>query len=381
MSLSEFITVEVAGQRFTGWESVSARASVKEAVANVHLRCALERGAPQTHRLFALYAEIKVYSRPVAALSAPDGGSMGDLLFTGNIFLRRPRLLPKTATLDVEARSRGAQAVDCSHRAKTGKFVNKTPLAIAQELDDLGIGFETRTKLQKILKAQAQPGASLFREIERHCRDQGLVLSSKPDGGIAITRPGETAARAGALVEGQNIREAVATHNGENRHSMVTVRGQKPTGHGKEAIQAEQSAQDEGVPLNRPLVLHVDGDTDQGRLKARAEAHRDRAAGQSLRAQISIPGWRDEAGRLYRPGDKVWVQSPTLDVQQDMIIESIDYAQSGGGEGGEPATLAHIDVVDPRTYGGKASKASKSGPGMKMPSTNTAGFASPAERA
>lgn len=360
---TEYVRAVVGGETFGGWKTVSIRAALNAAARSFQLSAAFERGGGATHRLFAMYAPIQIYA-------SLDEGSLGDLIFTGHIFRRRPRVGPTYKDLTIAGRSRGAQAIDCSHRHKTGRFSNMTPLAIAQEMDDLGVGFRSDVTLDKIALAQAQPGASIFREIERHGRDAGITLTGAADGGVDLLRPGVKARRVGALIGGVNIREATAEHNGENRHSEVRVRGQKARGHGRGALRMEAVARDRAVTLKRPLVLHHDGDVDLSRLKKRAESHRNRAAGAALKAQISIQGWRDGDGVIYAPGQKVWIEDEWLDIRQDMLIENVNYAQGPGSSSaqgtGEGGTYAHIDVVDPRAYGGRKSKGAKSGEGWDI---------------
>lgn len=360
---TEFVRAQVGGQTVGGWKTVSIHAALNHAARSFQLSAAFEAGASATHRLFELYAPIKIYASPVE-------DALGDLVFTGHIFVRRPRVGPAYKDLTISGRSRGAQAIDCSHRHKTGRFANMTPLAIAQELDDLGVGFRSDLTLDKIERAQAQPGASIFREVERHGRDAGITLTGAAEGGVDLLRPGVKAPRAGALIGGVNIREATAEHNGENRHSEVRLRGQKVAGHGRAATQIEAVARDRAVTLTRPLVLHHDGETDIGRLKKRAEAHRDRAAGASLKAQATIQGWRDDQGKLYAPGQKVWVEDEWLDIRQDMLVESVNYAQGPGSSNaqgtGEGGTYAHLDLIDPRAYGGEKGKGAKSGKGWDI---------------
>jgi prophage tail gpP-like protein len=341
----EIVSVLVSGTYYTAWEQVTVEASVQDACRSCTLRAAASIGKSATHAVFQVGAQIVVLAS-------------GAIIFTGYIDHRRPYLGRDSAYLTISARSKGQDAVDCSAVHKTGRFEKKTALEIAQELDELKIGFKSTAKLEKIPHFQLQPGETLFRAVERAARDEGVTLAGQADGGITFMRAGENAKRqAGALIEGINIHEASADFDGSNRFSEVMARGQSYDGHGKDALEMEEKVSDGGLGRKRPLILVQDGNTDKKRLKKRAENRRDKAAGNSTRATITVIGWRDQSGALWEPGRKVWTQSPFLGLAQDMLIEKVDYRQEGGVDTG---TIAVLSLVDPRAHGGKAGKGAKS---------------------
>jgi prophage tail gpP-like protein len=340
-----YATVLVGGQRFLGWEDITIMASAKEACRSFSLTVAAEMGGAAAAALFQLFTPIRIMES-------------GELIFTGYVDHRAPRLGKTHAEIMISGRSKGQDAVDCSCIHKTGRFEKKTPLEIAQELDQFGIGFSSDTELDKIPEYQLKPGATLFREIERLARDQGVTLSGQPDGSIKLTKAGENAKRqAGLLQEGVNFEEVTGDFHAGNRHSKVHVRGQSYDGHGKDALQIDGLAEDSSVPRYRPLVLVQDANTDKKRAKKRAQNRRDKAAGEGIRATGQVPGWRDEAGTLWTPGNIVWTSSPFLALEQDMLIETVTYRQSAKGHG----SVTNVHLVDPRAHGGKASKAGQSG--------------------
>lgn len=97
-------------------------------------------------------------------------------------------------------------------------------------------------------------------------------------------------------------------------------------------------------------------------MKKHAEHRRNLEAGCGLTAIITTPGWRDETGALWMPGNKVWTSTPFLDISQDMLIEAADYLQDGTDEG----TRVVLNLVDPRAHGGQAGKVNKSGSDWDM---------------
>lgn len=333
---SENVAVEVAGRRYSGWRHVSARGSVKEACRSVSLTTAAVLGSEATLALFQVFTPIRVY-----------GGS--DLVFAGYIDIRRARCDMQAGHIEIGGRTKAQDAVDCSCVHRTGRFKGRTPLDIAKELDAFGVGFSADVELDEVPEFQLQPGESLFSTIERLCRDQGVTLAGQADGSVKLTKAGQTAKRqAGALRQGVNIEIGESEFNSSNRHSKVIARGQSYDGHGDGALRLEETSEDSTVPRYRPLIHVHDGNADRKRLATRAKHRRDKAQGEGVRASVMTHGWRDEAGMLWTPGAKVWVESAFLGLAQDMLIEAVDYEQD------EDKTIATLALVDPRAHGGAA---------------------------
>jgi len=340
------VTVTIDGTPFRGWEHVSVNASVKEAARSFSLRCAAEQGAA-TNRILKLHAKVQIFES-------------GKIIFNGFLERKQGHLDKASGSITISGRAKGADAIDCSAEHKTGRFEKKDPLEIAKELDAYGIGFSSDGTLDKIDEYQLQPGASIFREVQRLCRDQGFTLAGQADGSILITQAGANAQnQAGSLVEGINILDITASFGVDHRHAHVKVRGQKYDGHTEKDYRVDESADDSSVPRKRTLVIVHDGDTDSKRAKKRARSRKDKAAGDGTQASVTVVGWHDEAGNLWEPGKKVWVSSPFCELEQYLLIESMAYEQDG-----RQGSFCRINLVDPRAHGGKSGssgKASKSG--------------------
>lgn len=335
--------VSINGEELKSWKTVSVKGSFKQAARSFSLVVAAEQGAQATHAILKSGSEVKI----------TEGG---ETVFTGYIDRRQAHMGPQgPQTITASGRSKGQDAIDSSAKHKTGRFEKKTPIEIAKEIDPTKTEWSSDLQLDQVPEYQIAPGATVWREIERLCRDQNATLTSTPEGGIKIT-DASNAKRNGPLIEGQNVKEATADHNDSNRHSEYVVRGQSYDGHGKDALQIEATATDTEIQRKRPVIHVMDGNTDKKRAKKRAKHRRDRTAGNSRRAQITVPGWRDDDGALWAPGNKSWTESPFLDLKQDMLIESVAYAAEFQGGSNVKLTL-----VDPRAFNGKEGKAASSG--------------------
>jgi prophage tail gpP-like protein len=327
---------------WTAFESVHVHAAFNEAARSFEVVLAAELGASATNAIFAAGASVTITTN-------------GELLLTGYIDSKEPEISAKSATITISGRSKSADLVDGDAEHKTGYFENKTPLEIAQEISsEYEPKWESDQQLEKIEQYKLQQGESCYRCIEKMVRDQGLTITGTKEGNAKITKAGK-GRQGGSLIEGVNIKIGRATHNVANRHSKIIVRGQRPFGHGDENLEIEETETDSAVKRHRAIVIVQDADTDKKRAKKRAKTRKERAAGNSLKANITVQGWHDDGGSLWEPGNLVWTESPFLDIAQDMLIESVDYNQN------EQGTTATLNLTDPRSYGGGEGGGNKSG--------------------
>lgn len=344
---AEIVTVSVGGATFTAWEDVSIEASCRDVCRSFTLKAAAEMGSQQ---LFAIFKA----GSPVTITAG------NDLVLVGYVDRSRPRITPKRYEITITGRSKGQDLVDCAAIHETGHMEGVTVGDLAKKLDIFGVGISSVIdRLPSLPKVQIVPGLTVHQTIEPLVRAAGGTLMGKADGSVAIWNAAKAPKHRGALVEGDNIEEGSADHDMSGRHSRYIVRGQRPYGSGPDALEIEAIAKDAGVARDRPTVIVVEEDTDKGRVKSKARNRRDKAAGKGLSAEIKVAGWRDSYGELWTPGHLVWTESPSLDLVQDMLIETVSFSQSS-------ATEAILHLVDPRAHGGKAGKGRKSGGAWNM---------------
>lgn len=341
----EFVTIRAGGAAWSAFERVMVEASFKNAAREFHIDIAAEPGPMPTAGTFAAGTEIEIYFN-------------GDLALRGYVDRYKPSISEhETAKIAVSGRSKSQDLIDSSAVHKTGRFEKKTPAEIGQELDKAGVGVKTDRQLDKVPHYQLTPGETVFRAIEKLCRAQGMTITCPPDGSMLITDASQAKRHAGGLIESRNIKTADADHNFAGRHSKVIVRGQRPFGHGDESLAIEAVATDDAMKRQRPVIVFQDDDTEKGgRAKKRAKRRRDAEAGNSLRANVTVQGFRDDGGKLWTPGYLVFVDSPFLAISQDMLVEKATFSQSRG-QGSETV----LQLVDPRAYNGKGGKGGKAG--------------------
>lgn len=339
---AETVTVRVGGANFTAWEDVSLKASCRDATRSFTLRVACEIGRSALFQTFRAGASVEILA-----------GS--DRVLVGYVDRSQPKIGPRRYELTVTGRSKSQDLVDCAAIHPTGSLTDVTIEDVGRALDAFGVGIRAAIALEKIPKVQIVPGLTVFQTLEPMARAAGRTLMGAADGSLVIWDASKAKKHEGVLLEGANIEEATADHDMSGRHSRYIVKGQRPWGSGPDAMEIEAVARDAGVDRDRPAVIVVEEDTDKARVKTKAKNRRDKAAGKGLSASIRVATWRDTAGALWEPGKLVWVESPSLWLAQDMLIETIDLRQTSA------RTDAMLHLVDPRAHGGKAGKGRKSG--------------------
>jgi prophage tail gpP-like protein len=340
---TEVVTVVADGQTWTAWERVTVRASFQSAARSFTIKAAAEPGGAATAWTFKAGTRIQILFS-------------GSLACDGYVDRYQPKIGEHNlAEVTISGRSRSQDFIDSSAVHDTGQFTNKTPQEIGAELDKFGVGISTDEQLDKVPVYRITPGETAFRCIEKLCREQGVFPVGQADGSIKITKGGKTT-HAGSIVEGVNMKIGEADHNWAGRHSDVTVRGQRPIGHGSDNLQVEGTAQDGDLDRYRPVIVVHDGDTDNSRAKKRAQTRRDREAGNSLKASVTVQGCHDDGGTLWEPGGLIFLDSVFLDVSQDMAIESMEISQDR-----KSGSLSVLSLVDPRALGGQGTKGGSAG--------------------
>lgn len=339
----EFVTIAAGAGVYSGFERVLVRASYKDAARTFEIDVAAEFGPAATQWIFAAGTPVEILFN-------------GALVCAGFVDRYQPKIDEhKRASISISGRSKSQDLIDGAADHKTGHFKKKTPVEIMQELDKAGVGVKTNRQLDKVDSYQITPGETVFRLGEKLLRKQAMTMSGQPDGSILVTN-GVQGSHGGALIEGVNIKSGEADHNWSNRHSKVIVRGQRPFGHGDDALQIEASATDPTLTRHRPVIVYQDDDTTKEVAGKRARHRRDKEAGNALTANITVQGFRDEGGQLWTPGYTVFVASPFLAITQDMLVDSVTFSQSRGA-GSESV----ISLVDPKAYGGQGAKGGSAG--------------------
>lgn len=337
----EFVTVIAGGVPYGGWKKVTIQASMDKAVRTFSLTTTEHPGG------FAFPP-----GTPVQILA--NGTPMLD----GYVNRYCPRFDKQSHDVQLSGRSKGQDLTDCSAKDKKGvsSWKNKDIGEVAQDLDNYGVGIKAEVKLDKMEKFHLEQGETAYQAIERGLRDQGATLMADENGsGCVITNAEKAKRHAGGLIEGFNILSAQGVLSDDRKHSEYEVKGQRRHGKGEANLRISEKHKASGKRYRNKIIVHEE-DSTPGRARKRAQHEGDRAEGFSISATITTQGWRDDGGQVWQPNYLIFVSSPMLKIEQDMLIESVTFEQDDSG-----GSTAQIHVVHPKAYKGKAGKSKSDG--------------------
>jgi prophage tail gpP-like protein len=337
--MREIVTLVVEGYRWHRWTRSAVQYSAKNAVRAFAFTVTDTKAFAGQWSFFP-GTECKVYA-----------GS--ELVCAGYINVMSPSFDPTNHTVEISGRSKAQDTVDSSAIHDKSEFKNKTVLEIAKELDKQNVGFKSDVELKKVKSFRINPGESVYESIERLARKENLLLIGQADGSVVITKGGDKRVHP-PLIEGVNIIGGQATFSDDAKNSEYKVRGQKAYGTQAGSLRIEATAKDSTVKRNRPKLVTNETDGTKKDLKERAKKMRDRQQGESVKATITVHGWRDRAGVIWKENTLIYVSSPTLKLDMDLLIESVALAQDS-----KAGTKATLTLVQPKALGSKAKTGSK----------------------
>jgi prophage tail gpP-like protein len=328
------LTLAVNGKRYGGWTYINVERSLDIFTHSFSLR--------YTDTWAANSEPWKIRDGDAAQIFFGD-----ELMLTGYVNVAEWQVSAKDWQLTSNGRSKSGDLEDCSAFHVPGRWKNKSPVAIIQDLvkpfgmtvssteaDALLSGNQIaiiHKKFQRHSKDQLKPlttfsleeGETVHDAIERLCKQTVLLAISLPDGNIELIRSDVPRDKVVTLPVGDCISRKVTT-NDQDRFSQYDAIGQSRgnvNNAGEAVISPRQQAKDEGVKRFRPLVViaeHAVSQRDQ--LTARAVWERNVRAGRSMRYFVTIPGVLAPNGKIWTPGWHCVVKDGPLGVDDTLLL-------------------------------------------------------------
>lgn len=367
----EIVTLRVAGLGDLRPVTIAVARAVDEAASSFEAKVKVP-GMSQADLLEALAGAPKVeiyaaFSDNKQAGAVKNGQTkLGDLVLTGHVEKRSPALRSAEAELPIAGRSKTGDLVDSSAEAKTGEWKNKKADEVFKDLAD-GYDIEIEVDFEHKPKTvfRVRPGETIHQAADRWARSEGFTITDTPQGKVKTTSAKNAKRHAGAIREGittwPKLFDASAVHDDSKKFGQVKIKAQAPDGYGADALEIEAEAKDDTVKRKRLRIVTPPELIRKEDSRERAKWHRDRAAGEGTTCEVTVLGWRDEKQVLWTQGWLVMVEIPSLGIVQEMLIKKVSLEQDDADGSG---SVAKLSLVDPRTFGGKKGKGSKSGKHM-----------------
>jgi prophage tail gpP-like protein len=354
----------IAGEEYSGWKSLRITRSLENATSDFEVTVS-ERWLfrDQAWQIFPgstceLYME-------------------GEIVLTGYIDAYRPKYSATSHDVTVSGRSKTCDFVDSSVLFETdGQFKQLTPGQLARMLAaPFGLEVVSEYDGEVIKDAQVQQGETAFALLERLCRLQEILVTDDARGRLILARASNEQSST-VLSQGGNILTAGADHDDSERFSIYLVKAQlasnrvyddfgqtgnvfadegavalpidgrafaderKAGGKRKSApktiTQIAASATDPGITRYRPHVIVSEGQADAGEAQKRADFEARRRLARAKTADVTVQGWRQRDGSLWRQNLNIWVDSPWLGLAMPLLIKTVEFSY---GQGGETTTL------------------------------------------
>lgn len=302
------------------------------------------------------------------ALPINDGDAcevrMGDdVVLTGYVDEATEDLGSDAHDLQVTGRDKTGDLVDCSAVHKPDQWSGQKLEAIAAILcKPFGITVKVETNTGAAFPTvKVQPGETAFAVIERLCRMRAILPISDGKGGLLLTAAGKGGRAYSALVEGENIKHIRRVKNQQDRYSQYIVKGQQSglaaigggnvevisadgTVTSRAAAPASGKATDAGITRYRPLLVVAEGEASGQSPQTRALWEATVRAGRGLRVEVTVQGWRQGDGALWRPNQYVHVKSPTLALEDTLLIANCGYSCNESG------TITTLSLARPDAF-------------------------------
>lgn len=339
--MNNIITLKSNGYEYTGWKDFHLRDSLQSAAAVFELATSEK------------WQGVNRYDLGQWRLRAHDDCEVridGQRIMRGWIDVHQPSLDKGMHSVAISGRSLTGDLVDCSAVHSPGNFKNQTALQIAQALCnpfsvkvvlDSGI-----TALPTVEKFEIQQGETVFEAIERLCRIEELIVTSRPDGHLSLERT----TRQSYSFPLTGYESASFTTDYSQRFSEYTAKAQQ---HGEDLADPKLAARvtanvtDRAISRYRPRIIRPEGSTNAAQAKQRITWQANRDLGASLRLSATMTGFYNPAGEIWQKNRLIVVRDEYLGINNTLLIESVSFRQSANENEGSTTDLV---LVHPGAY-------------------------------
>lgn len=312
----------VNGKSFEGWKGITVKRSIK-AIAGSFDISAIDKWADQQQPWLILPGD--------TCTVAIDK----EVIITGYVDDTKPKFSGSSKDFGISGRDKAGDLVDCSIDFSPGTWSKISLLSLCTKVATLfgiGVTLDPTAKSANFAFTSwvVNPGESCFETLERAARLRGVLLANDGQGNIVITRAG-TSRAATALVQGQNILSAEATYSFKERFSEYKVKAQGANfgsaDPGETALWARLFglAKDASVKRYRPLVIIAEGAATSSICNQRAQWEAAVRTGKSSPITVTVSGWRQGDGSLWKPNQLTTVKAPWLGINLELLITEVTF--------------------------------------------------------
>lgn len=350
VATDDTVTIEVAGQRWTGWQRVAVTRSIDTVPATFDL---------QVTERYPTSGQIDI--KPGAPCKVLIGS---DVVITGYVDRYTAAVSPRDHTVRITGRSKSADLVDCAafFGSKDTEAYFSAGGSAVKIVRELAAGYDIEVSQQsggdaRIIPFAINLGETAWEIIDRVTRMAALLAYDMPDGSIMLSIAG-TGTMDSGFVQGVNVESAAVEFTIDQRFSRyygftvttaaLTVESAQSGG----TLPAQGRADDPDVPRFRKRIIVEPGiaQTGENIIQKRVDWEKNRRIGRSLAVTVTCDSWRDVGGALWAPNYLAPINLPALKLANaTWCIGTVTYTRD---EGGQHATVVLMpkDAFIPEPY-------------------------------
>ncbi|NUX55919.1 phage baseplate assembly protein [Paraburkholderia youngii] len=387
----DLVTLEVDGLTFEGWKAAKVTQSIKEG--------AIAFGLAVTEKLYGRSEAWRIQPGAVARLFID-----GILVCTGFVDAPEFEIDDSDHSVNVSGRSRSGDLVDSSTVVPGGNFRSADALAIIsaivqpygiavhmQEQDDAPtrvanawsgksggssvhkVGKKLDPGKARIENFEINQGEKAYETIQRLCKLSGLLVFSRPDGGLQIARAGSKR----YSFQLPPFRRGKAKFDWSKRFSEYVCKGQqsdpdfgnagaaavvwtnaehaayirKAQAHlapsvsiTDEQIASYTSPSGKKTTRYRPCIVRPEGPTDHAATAERARWQMARDFGEAVNLTVTVQGFHAPDGDLWQVNRLIHVADDRLNLDHELLIVRVEFSKGLDG------TLTTMELAPQAAY-------------------------------
>ncbi|MBI1408115.1 MAG: hypothetical protein GC145_18540 [Caulobacter sp.] len=309
------ISIRIGGKIFTGWKTFTVSVGIDALVG--HFQIALSERWPGDPDQWGIEAG------DACQLFIGE-----DKVITGWVDVAEYALDAERHPLTVSGMEKTIDLTDCSAIHKPGSWKGRKLEQIAADLTaPFSIGVKAVASTGAVFATFAlQQGEKVFEAIDRMARQRGVLPVTTAEGDLQLIVPGQQAAGY-SLELGQTIEAITFTNSLGERFSDYVLKGYSADG----ATRPKATEKDGGLGRYRPLLIVNDDHSTPANLAARARHEATTRAGRGQQVQITVSGFRDGGGELYRADRRVPVKARAVGIEAELLIYAVTYRRDETG--------------------------------------------------
>lgn len=337
------VVIEIDGEQFRYWEQVKT-VSQLDSLDTLEFNTVFELSNTKLREMFRPFT--------YRSVNVMIGGERN---FTGTIIGVNPNLTPNKLSLTVSAYARPGVLNDCQFPVSIlTEFTGGKLLGIAKFLTKpfgLSVVLEgNQGPVFDQVEPEAQKKAyDYFADL---AKQRNFLISNTPDGALLFLKPIATGKPVARLIYGQTpVTDIQPEFNPQEYYSHVTGTQMSVTGiEGSSYTLENKRLSSRGVL--RPYTFEFKDITGPGIQEAVA-AKMGRMLGNAVTYNVTVIGWRDPAGKLWRKNTTITLLAPEAMIyrEYEFLIKRVELIREGDSK------TAVLSLTLPGAYSGKVPEA------------------------